>query len=207
MGETIKDGTGRGYQAKVDSTSRIWTNAIAEPIGSERSLGGFLYGTGTRGVTLSASANNDPVLWLRNDDPENYFQIDKLIYGWNGGSTNYNRTCLCLISYQMTEPTGNITAATPTIENIAKSGTSQGVTDSKATAWKWDGVGDGMTGQTGGYVQIVNRIGQGDTSLIGIAGQIVLGQNDAMSLGVIPEEAGLFNAAIVYWKIPVMGRS
>ena len=80
------------------------------------------------------------------------------------------------------------------------------MTDTKATAHKWDGTGSsGMTGGTGGYLQIPSRIAQGNTS-IQIDGEIILGQNDTMAIHVTPEQAGEFNAAIVYYKAPIGGR-
>ena len=208
MAEIIESGAGNGrFPAKVGSDNRLWSYCITEPIGSERSLKGDLYGIGTGSITVTSSFNNGMVLWLKNDDPDNLFQIDKIIYGWNGGSTNYDRTVFCLISYQISEPTGNNTATSASIENISKSGTAEAVTDSKMTGHIWDGVSTGMTGGSGGYGQVANRIGQGNNSLDGIAGQIILGQDDSMSIGVTPEETGLFNAAIIYWKIPVGGRN
>jgi len=147
-----------------------------------------------------------PVLWLRNDDPDNLFLVQKLIFGWNGGSTNYNRTVLSFIRYQMSEPTTDTASATPAIENISKSGTTSAVTDTKATAWKWDENGTtGMSGGSGGFLQIPNRLAQGNTS-IAIDGEIILGQNDTMQVEVTPEQAGLFNAAIVYYKVHNDGR-
>lgn len=47
MADIIKDGTGNGYSAKVTSSNRILTDTIREPVSSERSRQGFLFGTGT----------------------------------------------------------------------------------------------------------------------------------------------------------------
>ena len=206
MSDFIKDGTGRGYATKVTSTNRLVTDALTQPVSSERSLEGKLFGTGTGSVTLSGSESLAPMLWLRNDDADNLFLIQKLIFGWNGGSTNYNRTVLSFIRYQDSEPSANRTDAAPAIENISKSGTTSAVTDSKATAWKWNGSGSsGMTVGTAGYLQIPNRLAQGNTS-IPIDGEIILGQNDTMTMCVTPEEAGEFNVAIVYYKVSISGR-
>ena len=208
MSEQIKDGTGKGYTVKVGDDNRIWTHSVTEEVGSERSVGGHLFGIGTGSLTLTGSETVAPMLWMRNDDPDHLFQVDKIIYGWNGGSTTWAKTCFCLISYQKTVPTGAETAIDANIENISLSGAVAPVTDALLTGYKWDGVGSsGMTGSTGGYGQISNRIAKGDTSLIGISGQIVLGQNDTLEVSVTPEEAGLFQVAVVYWKVPVSGRA
>lgn len=206
MSEHIKDGTGRGYLAKVSSRNRQLTDGLVEPLSAELSRRGLLFGCGSGSVTLTGSESFAPILWLKNNDPDNYFHIQKLIFGWNGGSTNHNRTILSFIRYQITVPTGANADATPAIENISLSGTTEAVTDSKATAYKWDGTGSsGMTGGSGGFLQIPNRIAQGNTS-INIDGEIILGQGDTMQMEVIPEEAGLYNVAIVYYKSPVGGR-
>jgi hypothetical protein len=207
MADHIRDGTGSGSLLRIGQDNRAYTYATTEPIGGERSLAGQLFGAGTGSLTLDGGESTAPMLWIQNNDPDNLYQVDKVIYGWNGGSTNFNRTCFCLISYQVSEPSAANTSINANIENISRSGTSAAVTDSKLTAHKWDGTGSsGMTGGSGGYGQISNRIAQGDTSLGFIAGQIILGQGDTMQISVTPEEAGLFNAAIVYWKIPVGGR-
>lgn len=206
MSDTIKDGSGRGYLAKISSKNRIFTDGIQEPLSAELSRRGLLFGCGSGGVTLDAAMSFAPILWLKNNDPDYNFHIQKLIFGWNGGSTNHNRTVLSFIRYQATVPTGAHTSATPAIENISKSGTTEAVTDGNAVAYKWDGTGtSGMTGGTGGYLQIPNRLAQGNTS-IQIDGEIILGQGDTMQMEVIPEEAGLYNVAIVYYKSPIGGR-
>lgn len=206
MAEIIKDGTGTGATLKVTSFNRAATDGISQPVASEMSRLGLLYGTVTGSVTLTGSETLAPMLWLKCDDPDNDFFIEKLIFGWNGGSTNYDRTVLSFIKYQTTEPTGAQSSAPPAIENISLSGTSEAVTDDKASAFKWDGSGSsGMTGGSGGYLQIPNRLAKGNTT-IPIEGQIILGQGDSMEMQVTPEEGGLFNVAIVYYKVPTGGR-
>lgn len=203
----ILDGKGRGYRAGVTSEFRQLGDVITEPIASERSRKGLLFGTGSGSVAVTSGMSFAPILWLRNDDPDHNFYIDKFIFDWNGGSTNFNRTILSFIKYQTTVPTGANADASPAIENISLSGSTAAVTDTKATAHKWDGTGSdtGMTGSTGGYLQIPNRLAQGNTS-IAIDGQIILGQNDTISMQVVPEEDGLYNVAIVYYKVPIAGR-
>lgn len=206
MGETLVDGTGNNYRARVTSTNRQTTDTIVESLSAELSRDGKLFGCGSGSVTLDGGESLAPILWLRNDDPNNLFHVQKLIFGWNGGSTNRDRTVLSFIRYQLTEPTTNTTSAPPAIENISLSGSTSAVTDSLATCLKWDGVGSsGMTGGTGGYLQIPNRLAKGNTS-IQIDGEIILGQNDTMCMEVTPEEGGLYNVAIVYYKAPVTGR-
>ena len=203
MAFTIKDGTGTSKLLKVTNTNRGLVLGVVEPISAERSRVGKLYGIGTGSITPTSGGARQ-VLWLQNDDPDTQMFVQKLIFGWNGGSTNFDRTVFSLISYQTTVPTGNNTATSPAIENIAKSGSTAANTDSLATGHVWDGASTGMTGSTGGYGQIGNRLAKGNTS-ISIDGEIVLGQNDTMAISVTPEEDGLFNVAIVYYRAPSGG--
>ena len=198
----ILDGTGNNRSAKVTSDNRLRGDVVTEPISAERSRKGLLFGTGTGSVSVTDGMSLAPVLWLKNSGTDHDFYIGKLIYGWDGGSTNFNRTILSFIKYQTSQPTTNTADASPAIENISRSGTTAAVTDGDATALKWDGGGTdaGMTGGSGGYLQIPNRLAQGNTS-IPIDGEIILGPGDAMEIQVTPQEDGLFNAAIIYYKI------
>ena len=200
----ITSGTGTVNAAAVTSDNRLKTDTISEPISTERSRQGLLFGTGTGSVSVTSGMSLAPVLWLKNSGTDYDFYVQKLIFGWNGGSTNFNRTILSFIKYQTTQPTTNTADASPAVENISKSGSTSAVTDPDATALKWDGGGAdvGMTGGSGGYLQIPNRLAQGNTS-IPIDGEIILGPGDAMEMQVTPEQDGLYNVAIVYYKVLV----
>jgi len=210
MAETILDGTGKGHLAKVTTDNRFLTDAITTLASSERSLTGNLFGLGTGYLTTSgsmaASGGNggSGVLWLRNDSTIEDLYVQKLIFGWNGGSTNFNRVIQSFIKYNTSVPTGNNTATTDQIENISKTG-SAAVASGKTTCHKWDGVGDGMTGSTGGFLQIPNQIVKGNTS-IPIDGEIILGPGNSMEMQVTDSmtggEIGIYNVAIVYYFAP-----
>ena len=110
------------------------------------------------------------------------------------------------IAYQTGEPSANQTATTDQIENISLAGAAA-VASGKTTCYKWDGVGNGMT-TSGGFLQIPNQIQQGNHS-IPIDGEIILGPGDSMEIQVIDngsdQEAGVVNAAIVYYFAPING--
>ena len=195
----ITDGTKGRSPVRVTGDNRLTVESIVEPISSERSRAGRLWGAGTGSITPTDSFSLGPVLWIKNNGVEYDWYVQKIIFGWNGGSTNFNRTVLSMISYQTTEPSANETAINAAIENISKSGSASAVTNSDFLGYKWDGVGTGMT--TGsGYAQIPNRLAQGNTS-IAIDGEIILGPGDSMEIAVTPEQTGLFNVAIVFYEI------
>lgn len=202
MSTIIKGGTGKGYSVKVSSDNKLKTDAITEPLSAERSRSGRLYGIGTGNLTLDASMSLSPVLYLKNNSKTDDMYIQKIIFGWNGGSTNHDRTVLSFIKYQESVPTGANTEINDAIENISLSGSSEGVSSGLVTGHKWDGSGSaGMTGQSSGYLQIPNRIAKGNTS-ISIDGEIILGPGDTMTFRATPEEAGEFHVSVVYYFVP-----
>ena len=196
----INDGTRGRTPMRVTSDNRMLGEVIVEPISSERSRAGRLWGCGTGGITPTGSFSLGPVLWIKNNGTSYDWYVQKLIFGWNGGSTNFNRTILSFIKYQTSEPTGDNTSITAAIENISKSGTTEAVTNPDFLGHKWDGTGTGMTGSSGGYLQIPNRIAQGNNS-IPIDGEIILGPGDSMEFQVTPEETGEFHVSVVFYEI------
>jgi hypothetical protein len=204
MAEQIQDGTGTGNRAKVTSDKRLLTATVTEPLSAERSRKGKLFGVGTGNLSLSASFSG-PVLWLRNEDSTQHMYVQKLIFGWNGGDTNRDRTVFSLINYNTASPTATNASTTFQIENIALSGTDSPVSLAKAKAQIWDGSGStGMGGVTGGFAQIPNRLAKGNTS-IPIDGEIILGANNSMSFTITPEEAGEFHVSVVVYMAPEGG--
>jgi len=200
MPDTIIDGKGTGVPAQVTSDHRIKTDTIRELVSSERSRAGELWGLGTGNLTLSASMSLGSVLWFKNISADEDWYVQKIIFGWNGGSTNFNRTVFSLIHYNTPEPSANNTAIDATIENISQSGTDSGVTKPSFSGHKWDGASTGMTVAAGGFAQIPNRIAQGNTS-VSIDGEIILGPSNSMEFRVTPEEAGEFNVSVVFYKV------
>ena len=210
MPDSIRDGTGDGYLAKVASDNRLLTDSITELVSSERSRSGALFGVGTGFLTTSGSMTLGGVLWLRNDATAEDIYVQKLIFGWNGGSTSFNRVIRSFIKYQTGAPSANQTEIDDQIENIGKAGAAA-VESGKVTAYKWDGVSNGFTSGSGGFLQIPNQIAQGNTS-ISIEGEIILGPGDSMEMQVTDsgadQEAGIYNVAIVYYFAPAgKGRS
>ena len=64
----------------------------------------------------------------------------------------------------------------------------------------WDGVGDGMTGSTGGEVFSDLIIGQGMSPLI-IEGSVIGGRDNSFSVYAYPEEAGDFSMKMVAYEL------
>ena len=199
MAEILINGRGRQYPHRVTFDGRSYSEAIVETISAERSRAGKLWGFGTGGITPTASFSLGSVLWFRNDSPDQDWHIHKIIFGWNGGSTNFNRTLFSLIHYKTGAPSANHTAIDAAIENISRTGSAAAVTKPNFLGYKWDGVGTGMTVGSGGFTQIPNRIAQGDTEK-SINGEIIVGPGDSMEFRVTPEETGEFHVSVVFYE-------
>lgn len=163
---------------------------------SLRSSLGQLHGTGTGPLTLPAGFSG-PVLWFRNDHIIDFY-IQKLIFGWNGGTVGArDRTVSSFIHYNTSIP---LTLATPIMfvnENIRFTNTPVNT----LTARKWNEVGvAGMLGSTGGFPQIPNILTAGNT-IIHVDGEIVLGPGNTMRFDITPEAAGSFSLSVVGYPL------
>ena len=93
----IKDGTGRGYSAGVNSDGQLRTRATAVEQRLESSIDGNYYEVTTSEVTIT-DALETPMIWIRNDDtnPNNRIIIDRVFIdawettgGTGGGVVEY----------------------------------------------------------------------------------------------------------------------
>ena len=71
MAETILDGTGKGYEAKVDSDYRLTVSSVQRELSSEASRLGRNYNVNTGTITLT-TANKSAVAYIKNNDDLNY---------------------------------------------------------------------------------------------------------------------------------------
>ena len=86
---TILDGTGQGYEAKVDKNNRLQVLAVSEGFSIESALVGENYNLNTGAITLT-SANESAVAYLKNDEDANLIIKDIIIIlgASTGGSGN-----------------------------------------------------------------------------------------------------------------------
>ena len=83
----IKDGTGQGYQAKVDSKNRIQVKAVSKDIQQFASEEKDLYRISTPVVTLT-SANNSTLLYVRNDSPNRNLIVPQIVIAVGNSTGN-----------------------------------------------------------------------------------------------------------------------
>jgi len=68
MSNTIQDGTGRAYLAKVDEFNRVRTFAVTESLFDTQAVAGEAFNINTENQTIS-SASETALLYLENDEP------------------------------------------------------------------------------------------------------------------------------------------
>ena len=181
MSETIKDGKGRGYLAEVNQKHQLITDSIVQTEESEVAELGYSFVISTKVITLN-STNPHLFLYIKNTNAEKnmYFWIAN--FAWNGGSTNHNRTVKWGWVIAPGEPTANHTPVTPGNLNFTSGQVAE------ALAYKWDGVGDGMT-YTGGIVASEEIFSQGHSD-VEAQGIPIMGLNDAVGFLLTGEEIG-----------------
>jgi len=189
MGQQLQDGTGRGYLQQVDQRNRAYVDALTRTYPFLKALDGQHFSWQTQQLSVSSSGGTKKlVMFVNYTEAEKKLALLRLTIGWNGGSTNRNRSCL--VSYQvgLTAPDTNISAIIGVNTNVS----SPNLVSS--TSYKWDGVGTGMTGHTespaGDFS--VNMAMPGWTDNV-LDGTYIFGPNTTFGVFVTPEEDGLFS--------------
>lgn len=192
MPEMIRDGRGTGMLAGVSVQHRLITQAVTENEQSHVSEhDGLAFTASTRILTLGATDTWHWVLYWKNTDATRNMYLQSVAWSWNGGSTNFNRPLYTRSIITATEPAANRTAVTPANSNRTSSDVAL------ADAYRWDGVGTGMTpaiGITGGEV----IFGQG-WSPIEFSGSVILGLNDYQGIQVKSPEIGDFSVSLGFY--------
>ena len=181
MSETIKDGTGKGYLVKISEKNKIMSDSVIQTEESEIAELGYAFVVSTKVLTLN-STNPHLFLYVKNTNSEKTLRSWTCRFGWNGGSTNHNRTLKWGWIIAPSVPTANHTLVTPGNLNF----TSNNIAE--ATIYKWDGVGDGMT-YTGGAIASEAIFDQG-YNRVRTEGIPILGLNDSFGIILTGEENG-----------------
>ena len=193
MSETIKDGKGRGYLVEVNEDHQLMTDTVTQREESYiADTFGQTYVVTTKSVTLN-STNRHVLLYLKNTSPTRNLYHATLEIGYNGGSTNYNRSMSLQILGGFTGPTVNHELASISNVNFTSGNIAE------ATAYIWDGVGDGMTISDG--VLINEGVFPSGHQVFETHGMPIMGLNDYMALAVEAEEIGIVSVSMrLYFK-------
>ena len=182
MPDSIIDGTGQGYLAKVDDEHHIHVSSNIEPMIAHRShYDGTAYGVSTPMLTITTTGGR--ALWIKNISDNKDFYITDFWFNWNGGSTNYNRPMFGQLVFGDTEPTVNTTVGGAGVLNRKTSN------EADLTVLYWDEVGDGMTGHVAGTPAFYWCNGQG-AQHYNLGGCVILGTNTTLSINLQGQEIG-----------------
>lgn len=91
MPESIIDGTGKGFEARVDSTFRLHTHSVSETVGENASETGNSYNINTGSIELT-TATESAILYIKNNGDFNLriSTIGFLIGNSTGGTGDLN---------------------------------------------------------------------------------------------------------------------
>jgi len=181
----IQDGSGKGYWAKVDSYNRMaaYSTSVKEIADiSTRNENAFSVTTNT--LTFN-STNEHPWLYLRNDNNSLYLYISSIIYSYNGGDTNHNRTMTKRVYKATSSPTDRYQECCKANLNIGSNNTSL------MTAYSWDGsTGDGMEIAYTDFDFVSTSIVTAGSLTLGELEGVILPYNAALLFTYEPEEIG-----------------
>lgn len=174
MSETyLKDGTGKGYQAKVDINNRLEVSSITETISANKTHLGYSYNINTGTIALT-SANESALLYLKNTGI-NPIVITALFY-LLGNSDGTGDTLVQVIK---NPTTGTLVSGGTTVTPINRHFSS-----SRAlTATTKKGVeGSTITDGTVVIESIFNSVGRKTVSV----GAIILTQGNSIAIEMTP---------------------
>lgn len=87
MSETIKDGTGKGYAAKVGEDNRLHTHSLTVTIEQSAAINGDVFGISSGVITLT-SANESAIYYIKNNTDDDILIIEQfLLFGASVGGT------------------------------------------------------------------------------------------------------------------------
>lgn len=188
----IKDGTGTGYLAKVDSEGHLTTHSTSRPefVFINDTTGQYF--AATTGVVTANSTNEHAVLYIENLSSTLNLYVDAWVLSYNGGSTDHNRCCRIRVYKNCIAPTANHTQITLPSLNWSKAILADTI------AYKWDGVGDGMTKGSAGTLIFDSLFRNGLTQLQ-VSGSPILNQGNSVTVSYTPEQIGTFATVMRFY--------
>lgn len=172
------------YGMKVDNDGRAQVKAVSEAeVAAVSFEKGLTFQMFMPARTLGGTAEHN-LFYFKNTSTTQVFVIEKYWFGWNGGSTNFNRPCVIEQYIGATAPTANNTTGAPGNLN-----TTSGNSASMDFEY-WDEVGTtGMTISSQGTQAGESIISQG-TTVIELAGSTIIGTNNTVLVTCVGQEIG-----------------
>jgi len=197
MGHQIKDGTGKGYLAKVDSRNDLHTSSLTRTISQVKALGGWMFSVPV--PVYTTSANGGRLFAAKVTETSKICVLEGFRWNWNGGNTNFNR-CVYVDYY--------IGDGTPSANALALGSAGSGCTNTNSpntmsiSVWMWNTVGDGMTTTAG--TRISSEIHGPGHNYVELFGHYVIAPNSMMSVNVKGEEVGKVSCTAYFYLIDPM---
>jgi hypothetical protein len=194
MGTQLRDGTGKGYLAKVDARNDLHTAALTRTISQVKALSGWMFSCPVPVYTTSSAGGR--LLAVKVTETAKICVLEGFRMNWNGGSTNFNRTVY--VDYYIGD-------AVPSANMVALGAAGIGCTNTNspnvmaASVWMWNTVGDGMT--MAGGTRISSEIHHPGHTFVDLLGHYVIAPNSMMSLNVRGEEVGKFCVTAYFYLI------
>jgi len=126
MATTIQDGTGKGFQAKVDDTNRITTRSITEDAQLEATVDGNTFFVGNPYVTQTGSSINGLLYFNSDEEVDLFAKTFSCQARYASGASFDNFTILVYSNVEESSLTGTWTDFTPLNLNFGSSNTLAG---------------------------------------------------------------------------------
>lgn len=197
----IKNGTGDGNRAEVDSEHRLHVAAKTRTASSISTEKGLSFGFAVLDRTITGGHEHG-VFRFKNEDPNYDYQVTRIFMAWNGGDTNHNRVIVGRAYKDSVAPTGHCldNATYPQIGpgnlNLGSSRTAIG----EYHIWNGaSGLGMEMT-SSGTLIQSV--MGAQGTTVLDIDGTIDIPFGSSYFITLEAEETGKFSIIATGWFAP-----
>lgn len=188
----LYDATGRGYGAKVDKHSRLYVRSLSLPesaqISAEKGEG---YNITTDILTFN-STNEHAIMFLKNKRTDAELILSTIIYSWNDGDTNHNRSIFKRVYRNPPDPTGNY--ITKVCQNLNFSSAKEPIDE----CYIWDGNNDGMNIDLTGLESLSTDVVKGAVAYRGLE-DVRLSYNNAILFTFQPEEIGKCSISLKYY--------
>ena len=175
MPEVIRDGTGNGYLAMVDSENHLHVSSVMENmIGHRSHWDATAFGGGTPLLTITTTGGH--MLYLKNTSSTHNFVISDMWFSWNGGSTSGTDCMIGALYFGVGAPSAENTASALGVLN-RNSGNTPDV-----TVEYWDETGAGLT--CAGGTAAFHWINAKGHTHVDVKSAVILGINDTMAINL-----------------------
>lgn len=197
MSETIKDGTGQGFHAKVNSSHQLATFAVTQDIEAWLSQEAHsVYALGIDDAVIPSASVEYPLIWIKNNDPSLPLHFSSMFGSWNGGDTNHNRVAKIRHRFGTGAPSSGYVSQTlrPTFLGSQR--------PSSVDVWVWDGTTPGgIQLATSGAAAGTVYLAQGFTNFDNHGGSLLDVGQGLLITAIVEETGSLCVGAYVFFDM------